>query len=244
MTDDGSKTSHLSIESIGPELLRDSDLQLNLRQTIIVVTEDKALLCLKDHESQIGRAREWVAPASVLVAILLALLSADFKDTFGVSAAVWTAFFWLVALFAFVWLVTAVVRFRKRQTPEDIVRLLMAAGHVEQLGKPANGRPPTVEGTWTGHLLYGDERYGAELDLVQADAHVEGSLVVVDRAGEKFHQTVEGSIEKNWLTLEAEIDPDTGYHPDNLSVEIMGDTLKGGCGDSLGNTGIAEFKRK
>jgi hypothetical protein len=78
-------------------------VSLNLSQSVIVTTEDKLRLRLQAHLSTAEKTKNWIAPFSLLVAISLALVSADFKDLFF-SAATWKAFFIISAVLASVWL--------------------------------------------------------------------------------------------------------------------------------------------
>jgi hypothetical protein len=248
MSSDNPK-SHLSIDSIGPEIIRDSQLQLNLRQTIIVVTEDKALLCIQDYEKTLGRNREWVAPGSVLTAIVLALASADFKETLGIPGATWEALFWLLAVGAGVWLLAALLRIRRATTPTDVVHTLMAAGQVEHVSDAVTGTASsTTTGKWEGQIQYG-ETYQATMELDEdMDGAVSGVLILIQPTGEEVHEKLSGKHEDGRVTLEGEVLGRAGesWDPDTLTLALTGDglLLSGACSDDQGNSGKAQFTRR
>src|SRR6266511_1094286 len=67
----------------------------NVDQTVIRVTEDRAELILEKALKQSRARLASTAPASVLLAITLALQAAAFHDWLSISAATWEAFFML-----------------------------------------------------------------------------------------------------------------------------------------------------
>ena len=48
----------------------------NTNQKLIVVTQDKTLLCLKRNLAQIGK-KEWIAPLSTVSTLLISLIKVD-----------------------------------------------------------------------------------------------------------------------------------------------------------------------
>jgi hypothetical protein len=83
---------------------------INTRQEVIVITKDRTELCLMRYMGRLEQRRGWIAPISLLVPVMAALLTSDFKAVYGLDAATWHALFILVAGFAAVWLVIAAVR--------------------------------------------------------------------------------------------------------------------------------------
>lgn len=64
----------------------------NTDQKVIVVTQDKTLLCLKRNLAKLGK-REWIAPLSTVLTIMTSLITADFRYALGLSSAEWRAIF-------------------------------------------------------------------------------------------------------------------------------------------------------
>jgi hypothetical protein len=93
---------------------------MNTSQEIIVITEDKAQLCLHKHLSAIEGRRDWQTPAAVLLTLGLSLLTADIHD-FIFPKAAWQAVYMIAALLVVVWLIVAFFRLVKRHTVEDLI---------------------------------------------------------------------------------------------------------------------------
>jgi hypothetical protein len=92
----------------------------NTEQIVLSVTEDKLLLCLQEHERRNEHKNGWVAPAGMLITILIALVTSSFRD-FIVSGAVWHALFLLATVVCFAWLVRALLRARQLSTIAEVV---------------------------------------------------------------------------------------------------------------------------
>lgn len=110
-------------DQLGDQLIQDTELSMNLGQKIITTTEDKVRLAVLTHLQRLETRRLWIAPAGILITILAAFVTADFKDA-GLTAATWRAFFVFCGLAAFVWLVVAVVQALRSPSIEDFVSSL------------------------------------------------------------------------------------------------------------------------
>ena len=64
----------------------------NLDQEIIQITEDRLRLVMKDHLEEIEDKRAWHTPLGVLIAIIAAFVTADFRDAYF-KAETWQAVF-------------------------------------------------------------------------------------------------------------------------------------------------------
>jgi hypothetical protein len=58
--------------SLSKELSRDVAVHTNVKQEIIVITSDKAKLCLQKHLINLAQQGSWVAPAGIFAAIIIA----------------------------------------------------------------------------------------------------------------------------------------------------------------------------
>lgn len=74
--EDNNKPNDLLIQQLVPV----ENVKLNLRQSVIVITEDKLKLKLHTHLATSEKRKDWIAPFSVLISLSLALLTADFKN--------------------------------------------------------------------------------------------------------------------------------------------------------------------
>ena len=95
----------------------------NLDQEIIHITADRAHRYLTEWLQKTEVQGAWVAPLSVGVSLLLALLTSDCKSWLGIPGDVWTAFSYIAFLAAAVWLVCSLWRCRSSapESPDQII---------------------------------------------------------------------------------------------------------------------------
>ena len=99
---------------------------INTRQEVIVITMDRAELCLMRYMSKLEQRRGWIAPLGLLIPVMAALLTSDFRASYGLDAATWHALFILVAVVAAGWLLLAGWRaFRSPVTIADLLAELV-----------------------------------------------------------------------------------------------------------------------
>lgn len=79
--------------NIDEDLFQSSTIHKNISQNIVVTTEDKIRLCLIKYKESLDAHKEWVAPASVLIALITTLIAADFKQFLSLSSEVWKSLF-------------------------------------------------------------------------------------------------------------------------------------------------------
>ena len=95
---------------------------LNLEQVGIAITEDRLRLCLHKAIGNLGTKREWWTPVALLVTLVLALTTAEFKDRFAFSAATWQAFFLFLTAISLGWTIVAIYKaVRVKVSVESIV---------------------------------------------------------------------------------------------------------------------------
>lgn len=70
----------------------------NIKQELVITTVDKLKLCLIEHKDHLRSRREWIGPASLLVAFVTTLAVADFRTALGLDAATWKAMFLIAML--------------------------------------------------------------------------------------------------------------------------------------------------
>lgn len=80
---------------------------INTDQILITITEDKLRLCLNNHQSCIEKHKDWIAPLSVIISLILALVSSDFKD-YILSKNTWSAVFIILTFLTFVWFLVTI----------------------------------------------------------------------------------------------------------------------------------------
>ena len=93
----------------------------NTDQKVIVVTQDKTLLCLKRNLAKLGK-REWLAPLTTVVTILISLITADFKSALGLGHAEWRAIFIVCGFLATGWLAYTVRKALHAKNFHEVIR--------------------------------------------------------------------------------------------------------------------------
>lgn len=93
----------------------------NTDQKVIIVTQDKTLLCLKRNLAKLGR-RGWVAPLSTVTTLLISLITADFKYALGIGPAEWRAMFIISSFIATGWLAYTINKAIRAKSFHEVVR--------------------------------------------------------------------------------------------------------------------------
>ncbi|MGW5098953.1 hypothetical protein [Streptomyces sp. NPDC004100] len=97
---------------------------MNTQQEVIIVTKDKARLCLHDALGNMRKKDAWVAPFGILISIGFSLLTSDFKKVIGVSADGWKTVFIVAGAISLFFLLKALWNMRRSVEVEDVVRRL------------------------------------------------------------------------------------------------------------------------
>ncbi|ABA56698.1 hypothetical protein Noc_0165 [Nitrosococcus oceani ATCC 19707] len=106
-------------------------ISFNVTQSVIVTTEDKIRLSLSSYLQNAKRRSDWIAPASLLIAILATLVTATFND-FILSGATWKAVFIIVGLGAAIWLIRALLFLRDKSTIEELIEEIKTGNRNEE----------------------------------------------------------------------------------------------------------------
>jgi hypothetical protein len=97
-------------ESFAADYVEQTRVHLNFDQNVVITTEDRLELCLRNHLECIGSKREWITPLSLFAAFLTTLLTSTFKDSLGLSAATWQALFVLLLIVSAIWSIAATIK--------------------------------------------------------------------------------------------------------------------------------------
>lgn len=96
----------------------------NTDQTIISVTEDKLELCLIKHREVLKSQYDWVAPLSLLISVVTAILTSQFQESFGLSADTWRAVFIMASAGSVFWLAYTIFMLIKNWNKSDLKKLI------------------------------------------------------------------------------------------------------------------------
>src|SRR5476651_2278123 len=78
---------------LDPKLFEKSTVSANVSQNFIFTTEDKIRNYLHEYVQANALRTNWLAPLGLAVSLGGAILTSNFKNVFGVTAAYWAAFF-------------------------------------------------------------------------------------------------------------------------------------------------------
>jgi hypothetical protein len=90
-------------EAFASDYLQQATVHLNFDQNLVIITEDRLHLCLRNHLECVESKKAWIAPVSLFVAFVTTLSTTTFKEAFGLSASTWQALFVLLAIVTFIW---------------------------------------------------------------------------------------------------------------------------------------------
>lgn len=84
------------------ELINNTSLTYNVGQNCVAVSSERIKLVLIDNINKITSKQRYLSPLSAFLAIVLALLTTEFRDRFGLNKDVWLGIFIAGALFTLV----------------------------------------------------------------------------------------------------------------------------------------------
>ncbi|WP_249584358.1 hypothetical protein [Pseudomonas viridiflava] len=100
------------------------DIHENTSQEVISTTSDKLKLALIQHLARVENSKAWHTPASLVLAIALVLSTSTFKDSFGIAASVWQAFFMFLFIGCLMWFIRALFKKQKSYSVEELIEVI------------------------------------------------------------------------------------------------------------------------
>lgn len=82
----------------------------NVSQGIIHITDDKLKVILLEYREKNNQFYSWTTPLGIFLSCLFATITADFKNTWWLSASTWQAIFILCTIGTSVWLIYSVIQ--------------------------------------------------------------------------------------------------------------------------------------
>lgn len=89
-----------------------------------MITEDKTYRCLSEWKRQVENRESWIAPVSLLASLILAFVTADFKDSFGVPKDSWRALFLIAGFLSVLWTIKALYQLFKTGASPSVEELI------------------------------------------------------------------------------------------------------------------------
>ena len=93
----------------------------NLDQEVVEITTDRLRIILTNYINEYGKAQNWMTALGLLITILATLLTASFKEVFGVKADAWQAVFIVFLIISGIWLVKSLLKLYSLKGLEDIL---------------------------------------------------------------------------------------------------------------------------
>ncbi|MEV7661810.1 hypothetical protein [Paenarthrobacter sp. NPDC089316] len=120
-----------------------ANVVMNVRTDYVVTTRDKIEIALRRKLPEFLGRSAWVAPLTLLIGLIAAIITSDFQDFMGVDDEVWSTVFVVGAVLAGVWLIRSFVQFFKSAKMEDVLDAIVATHDV-------NDRQPLQGVAWSG----------------------------------------------------------------------------------------------
>ena len=105
-------------------LMKGLSVHENLSQDVVLTTTDRLKLALLEHQKALYARSGWIAPVSVFLSLLAAIVAADFKDALGISKDQWRSGFLLALVLCGFWLAHSLIQVLRNWTKGDIDKLV------------------------------------------------------------------------------------------------------------------------
>lgn len=101
-----------------------SEAHENIQTELITITKDKLENILLKYLNKLDLKKAWITPFSVFVSLLVALLTADFKEFLNISKELWRAIFLISCIITFVLAVFLIIKALKNKENTSIDSLM------------------------------------------------------------------------------------------------------------------------
>lgn len=135
-------------DAIKQELLQITAVHFNVAQEFIMITEDKTYRCLREWKDNIETRNAWIAPVSLLIPLILTFVTADFKDSLGISKNTWQAVFLLGIILAAIWAIKEIsIVFSRHGSPtlEELIQDLKKGAIVQHTAVEGVASSTTIQ---------------------------------------------------------------------------------------------------
>jgi hypothetical protein len=102
------------------ELSKNLTIHKNVKQEIIITTEDKIKLVLIKSKEILTSQRDWWTPCGLFISVITTLITSNFEDSLGLTKELWHALFLVLAIVSGGWLVRATYTFFKTSGQNDL----------------------------------------------------------------------------------------------------------------------------
>lgn len=103
----------------------------NINQGFIHITEDKLKVILLEHRNKNSQFYSWTTPLGIFSSCLLATITSNFEENFGISASTWEAIFIICTVITGIWFICASIKALKHRKGRNIDELIEKIKHSE-----------------------------------------------------------------------------------------------------------------
>lgn len=96
------------------------DISTNLQVGVVIVIEDKLIRILEGDRERTRKNMFWAVPASFFISLLVAILTTDFKNRWGISSEIWAALFYLATFLSAISVFISLFRIKNKTINEVI----------------------------------------------------------------------------------------------------------------------------
>jgi len=143
----------------------------NAAQDIIYTSTDKLYRPLQEWRDQLRQRHSWVEPVALFVTLLLAQVTTDAKDKFGVKKEMWGGIFLLLTIAAGCWMIYKLFRLTKPcRTIDDVIKRITGVVSILGPAEPGDlpaGAPKTAKILEVPRVPF---RAGQNADFVKVEA--------------------------------------------------------------------------
>lgn len=98
----------------------------NMQSNVIRITEDKLKVILLENKERIDKKSNFWTPLVLLITLILALCSTEFKEFLSIPKEYWGGFFMFCTLGAVIWLVIELKKIKKVLTVDELAEKIRA----------------------------------------------------------------------------------------------------------------------
>lgn len=123
MSQNNNNNDGLSVD-FGDELSKNLTIHKNVKQEIIITTEDKIKLVLINTREILKAQRDWWTPAGLLISFIATLSTSDFKDALSVPEEFWYAIFVLLTIASAIWLLISLIKLYNNWGQDNLAKII------------------------------------------------------------------------------------------------------------------------
>ncbi|NQT27185.1 hypothetical protein HQ585_17655 [candidate division KSB1 bacterium] len=218
MNDQNTPRSKGMSDAIADQIVRQTNVYMNLDQDTIIITEDRIRLCLISYLKRVELKNNWLIPAGIFITIFIAAITSDFRR-FIFDASVWQAIFIITGIVMFFWFIIAFYKSIKSPSIDDIVTELKKVSKPSSSDISQSINVKQVREFKILHALYGTDKSGVELTVYLNSLIVNNKLTII-ASNDNFGDPDKGSLKTLWITYSVSGETKKAIFSENTHVNL------------------------